>query len=404
MSPDTRAVRPGIHWPVGLLPLCLLLAVAAASVAGPFLRGTLQSRPAPGPFLAQAASGPKVEVARAATEAVEAPKPTFEELDEANPVRPLPPKMLGHDLSLAELENPPGPQRVRLGRWLFFDKRLSRDGTIACASCHRSEFGFSLPAPNATGIDGQTGKRKAPTFINAAFAYFKELFWDGRAPSLEKQVEGPITNPIEMDNTLEQVVETLSAIEGYGPFFELAFGDRSVTMERVAQAIADYERTRISGDSPWDRWKAGDEDAVDSRVKRGDALFFGDAQCFFCHSGFTLTDNLFHNTGIGWDPEKEDFADKGRIVVSDNDYELGAFKTPTLRDVALRAPYMHDGSLATLKEAVHHYTIGGNPNPQLSKKYKVLGLSEEDEEALVAFLRALTGKGYRDREPTLFPR
>jgi len=344
------------------------------------------------------------------------PAPPPWELD--NPVRPLPTPPLGLNFDLASLPAMPGqergvvtPERVRLGRWLFYDKRLSGDGNIACASCHRPEYAFSEPTPVSAGIRSQKGTRKAPTFINQAVTLYPHFFWDGRAGSLEDQALGPIANPIEMGNTHEAMISTLSRIAGYAPYFDEAFGSPAITKERVAHAIADYERTRMSGNSPWDRWRYNrDENAVSSQVKQGHELFFGKARCNQCHLGDNFTESSFHNIGIGWDPKTKTFADEGRWVVtkgttdeSFGESDRGRFKTPTLREVTKHAPYMHDGSIATLREVVEYYNRGGNKNPYLDPKIQPLDLRPEEMDALVAFMQALEGEGYQDSPPRSFP-
>lgn len=322
----------------------------------------------------------------------------------ANPIQPLPEEPLGISSRLADLENPPTPETVRLGRWLFYDARLSKDGTISCATCHRPEHAFSEPTPVSTGIGGQKGGRKAPSFVNLAWTIFPHFFWDGRAASLEEQALGPVTNPIEMGmDDHDMMLEVLNGISGYAPYFEEAFGDPEITNDRVAKAIADYERTRMSGNSPWDRWQAGDEEAVSDEVKQGHELFFNKAKCNQCHLGENLTDNRFHNLGVGWDPEEGEFADIGRYEISGDDEDKGAFKTPGLREVTKHAPYMHDGSMATLRETVVHYNIGGIPNPHLSPKIEALELTDEEIDFIVAFMEALDGEGYMDTAPEAFP-
>src|SRR5262249_16028034 len=190
-------------------------------------------------------------------------------LDEENQIKPLAKPPLGISSSLSELKERPSPERVRLGRWLFYDKRLSADGSVSCASCHQSEHAFSESTPNSTGIRGQKGGRKAPSFINQAWTLYPYFFWDGRAGSLEKQAVGPIANPGEMGNTHDAMIDSLKKVPGYIHYFEEAFGTREITKERVAKAIADYERTRMSGNSPWDKWKNGQESAVSPSVKKG---------------------------------------------------------------------------------------------------------------------------------------
>ena len=327
------------------------------------------------------------------------------EWEAANPVQPLPVPPLGLDGQLSDLPEPPTPQRVRLGRWLFYDKRVSSDGSIACSTCHRPEHAFSEPTPVSTGINGQKGTRKSPTFVNVAFAYYQHQFWDGRAASLEDQALGPVANPIEMGNTHEAMIATLAKIDGYKPYFKDAFGTEEITKDRVAKAIADYERTCMTGNSPWDRWRKNkDEAAVSDEVKKGHEVFFGKAGCSQCHVGPNFTDSKFHNLGVGWDPKAKKFADEGRYLVTKLDRDKGAFKTPTLRDIALHAPYLHDGSAATLKDVVELYDQGGHKNPTLDEKVKKLDLTDAEAAALVKFLEALTGESPKETAPAAFPR
>ena len=327
--------------------------------------------------------------------------PTEAELDAANPVKPLPGKLPGHDQGVDQLVKKPDPEKVRLGRWLYFDKRISADNTVACATCHEPASGFSQKTPVSTGIKGQKGGRKAPSFINAVYAFFPEQFWDGRAKSLEEQAKGPIANPIEMGNTHEGCCSAIGQIKGYAPFFKKAFGDDKVSIDRIAEAIADYERTRISGNSPYDKWKASKGD--NPTLKLGEDLFFNKAKCTACHVGNAFTDSRFHNIGIGYDPKTQKFADEGRGKITGKAEEIGAFKTPGLRDTALHAPYMHDGSIATLEEVVEHYDKGGTPNPHLDPKMEKLNLTADEKKALVEFMKSLTGEGYLDEEPKVFP-
>lgn len=330
------------------------------------------------------------------------------ELD--NPVRPLPEAPLGVEADWAALPFRITPEKVRLGRWLFFDARLSADRTISCATCHRPEHGFSEPTPVSTGIRGQQGTRRSTPILNAAWPVSPFFFWDGRAGSLTEQAKGPITNPVEMGNTLDGATAAIAAVPGYRPYFREAFGDDAIDIERIVEAIAAYEATRLSGNSRWDRFRAGDEAALTPLESRGEALFNGVAQCNTCHLGPNLTDGQFHNLGVGYRapgigllPEAG-FADRGRFSVTGEEKDMGAFKTPTLRDVAKRAPYMHDGSVPDLEEAVLHYWRGGIANPWLSDKVVRFPLSSSELEALVAFLRALDGEGYADVAPRAFPR
>ena len=321
----------------------------------------------------------------------------------ASPIVPIPTPPLGTQADFASLSFKVTPEKVRLGRWLFFDPRLSGDGTISCATCHRPENAFSEATPHSTGIRGQQGGRKAPSFLNAAWPIYPVYFWDGRAGSLAEQALGPMANPVEMGGKHDVIARSLGDNRGYRRIFREVYGDDGVTIDRIAEAIAAYEATRLSGNSAWDRWKAGDESAVTDQVKLGDSLFFDKAACAQCHVGWNFTDAQFHNLGIGWDEGRKAFADTGRAAISGKEAETGAFKTPTLRDVSRHAPYMHDGSLATLKDTVDHYNKGGTPNPWLSARMKKLELTPEEEDALVAFMQALDGEGYQDTAPASFP-
>jgi cytochrome c peroxidase len=327
-----------------------------------------------------------------------------------NPVRPLPAPPLGSPADFAAVPWVT-PEKVRLGRWLFYDPRLSADGTISCATCHHPEHAFSETTAVSTGIRGQKGRRKAQPIVNAAFQPFSRFFWDGRASSLAEQARGPMTNPIEMGASEGHVVLTLSGIAGYRPYFREAFDDERVDLARVSEAIAAYEATRLSGNSRWDRFEAGDETALSALERQGRDLFFGRAECAQCHVGPNLSDAQFYNLGVGWrapesavQPLIEGFADKGRFEITRADKDVGAFKTPTLRDCSRHAPYMHDGSFATLEEAVLHYWRGGERNPWLSERMVPVPMSRADLEALVAFLSALDGEGFADVPPALFPR
>jgi cytochrome c peroxidase len=359
------------------------------------------------------ASCKKKEAPRESAAPAAAPAPAGPAWEEKNPIRPLPKAPLGSPADFAALTFKVTPEKVRLGRWLFFDKRLSPDGTVSCATCHRPENGFSEPTPVSTGIRGQKGTRKAPPILNAAWSLYPVFFWDGRAASLQEQAKGPIINPIEMGNTHEKAVATIAAALGYRKYFREAFGDDKVDLDRIVDAIAAYEATRLSGNSAYDRYETGDEKALSPLAAKGRALFFGKGRCNFCHLGPNLADSKFHNLGVGWDPKraktikgkpsKEGFADLGRYAVTKKEEDIGAFKTPTLRDVAKRAPYMHDGSQATLRDVVEHYDKGGNPNPWLSKDIVKLNLTPNEENALVAFMESLNGEGYEDTEPRSFP-
>ncbi|MEI7704400.1 MAG: cytochrome c peroxidase [Deltaproteobacteria bacterium] len=327
-----------------------------------------------------------------------------------NPVRPLPTPPLGVTAELSDLGARVTPAKVRLGRWLFYDPRLSSDGKVSCASCHKPSAGFSETEPVSTGVDGKKGNRKAPPVLNAAFPIYPVWFWDGRASSLEEQAKGPMQNPLEMGMTHAGIEATLRSISGYGRYFAEAFGDERIDVDRVAEAIVAYEATRLSGNSAYDRWDAGGAGALDEKQQLGRRLFFGKAACNECHLGANFTDSRFHNLGVGWrkpppgaDPSRG-FADPGRAKVTGNPADTGAFKTPTLRDVSRRAPYMHDGSVATLRDVVLLYDRGGVANPWLSAEVKPLHLTADQVDALVAFLGALDGEGFQDVPPGTFPR
>lgn len=300
--------------------------------------------------------------------------------------------------------DPAGPARARLGRLLFHDRRLSIDGTVACATCHRVEHAFSEPTPVSTGIGRQRGRRKAPALINQAVKLYPHFFRDGRAASLEVQALEPLRNPLEMGNAHDEFVVTIRAIPGYRPYFEAAFATPDVTKEGVATAIANYVRTLMSGNSPWDRWRRNhDESAVSDQARRGHELFFGKAGCNQCHLGSNFSDDSFHNLGVGWDARAQSFTDDGRYEVTKHRGDRGAFRTPTLREVTKHPPYMHDGSLNTLRDVVEWYNRGGEKNPYLDARLHPLNLKEEDIRALVAFLEALEGEGYQDVPPSSFP-
>lgn len=278
-------------------------------------------------------------------------------------------------------DNPLTTEKIELGKQLYFDKRLSRDNTIACASCHDPNKGWSNGERFATGVRGQVGGRSAPTIINAAFAPLQ--FWDGRAKQLEGQALGPIQNPIEMDLTLEEVVAKLNKIEGYKQQFQKIFNSE-VTADGIAKAIAAFERTVLSGDAPYDRFKAGDKTALSEAAQRGMKVFFNKAHCSACHTGPSFSDQAFHNIGVGMEGDKPDL---GRYEISKLEGDKGAFKTPTLREIARTAPYMHDGRFATLEEVVDYYDKGGHPNPQLDEEIFPLKFTAQDKADLVTFLK-----------------
>lgn len=295
---------------------------------------------------------------------------------------------LGLDAYLpAPAGNPLTAEKVRLGRKLFFDKALSRDRSLSCATCHVPELGFTDEEPVAVGIGGQTGSRRTPRLINRG--YGRLFFWDGRAGSLEEQVLKPIQNPIEMDLTLEEAVARLRSDERLRADFRKAFG-APPDSDSLAKALAAYVRTIVSGNSPYDRYIAGDRTALSASQRRGLELFRGKAACTVCHLGPNLTDEEFHNTGVGWAEGTPE--DLGRYRVTGDPADRGAFKTPTLREVALAGPYMHDGSLETLEDVVEFYDKGGEENPYLDIDMTPLDLADQEKADLVEFLHALSGE------------
>lgn len=303
---------------------------------------------------------------------------------------------LDRDVYMVPEDNPMTPEKAELGKLLYFDKRVSTDNTISCASCHVPSAGFADPNRFSKGVGGKLGTRQSPTVINTAFNLFQ--FWDGRAKSLEEQAVGPMANPVEMAHTLEGVEKRIASIAGYKPYFKKAFGDEVITIDRIAKAIAAYERTVLSGNSKYDRFVEGDKTALSDSAQRGLALFEGRAFCTRCHVGFNFTDNIFHNLGVGMAAAEPDL---GRYAETKDEKDKGAFKTPTLRDISRTAPYMHDGSVATLEEVVELYNRGGEKNPWLDPKMEPLNLTEQDKKDLVEFMKALDGDWALPEEPEL---
>ncbi len=294
-------------------------------------------------------------------------------------------------------DNPQDDAKVRLGAQLYFDTRLSADNTISCGTCHDPRTGWANPHATDTGIRGQVGGRNSGTIVDAAYMRFQ--FWDGRAGSLEEQALGPIHNPIEMGETLENVIRKLNAIPGYKRQFNEVFG-ADATTDGIAKAIAAFERTVISGPSPYDRYLMGDKTALSPAAVRGMELFNGKAHCTPCHSGPLFSDQSFHNIGVGMDKSEPDV---GREAVTKNPDDRGAFKTPGLRNVALTHPYLHTGSEKTLMDVVDYYNKGGIMNANLDPLMLPLQLTRREKEDLVAFLEALTGSVPVIQAPALPP-
>ena len=294
---------------------------------------------------------------------------------------------LGLDLYRPEpADNPVTPDKVQLGQRLFREKLLSRDRSIACDDCHQPKRAFADRRAKAVGVYGRKGPRSVPTLINRAWG--ESFFWDGRTSTLEEQVVMPIQAETEMDLTLDQAVARLSQKRRYRSAFAAVF-EREPNPDDLAYALAAYVRTILAGDSRYDRYLFGKPDALSARELAGLRLFQGKANCSVCHSGPLFSDEQFHNTGVAW--KDRAFLDEGRALVTDRADDRGKFKTPTLREVTRTAPYMHDGSLGTLRDVVDFYNDGGRANPNLDEDIRKLNLSEQEKAQLIAFLRTLSG-------------
>ncbi len=280
--------------------------------------------------------------------------------------------------------NPSTPEKVQLGRQLFFDPRLSASGIVSCATCHNPSFSWGDGLPRAVGDGMKTLGRRTPTILNAG--YGGPFMWDGRFDTLEQQALGPITSAAEMNTPAHVLVEKLEAVAGYRAAFAKVFGASGITAENVAQAIAAYERTVVSSPAPFDRWVAGEASALNDSAKRGFVVFNTSANCAKCHGSWRFTDDSFHDIGV-------DDADRGRgglADLKDIDVLQHAFKTPTLRNVELRAPYLHDGSAKTLESVIALYEAGGRvARPSLSEDIKPFTLSAAERSDLLAFLSSL---------------
>ncbi|HET9533534.1 MAG TPA: cytochrome c peroxidase [Blastocatellia bacterium] len=323
-------------------------------------------------------------------------------------------------------DNPMTEAKIALGRDLYFDKRLSVDNTVSCATCHDPKTAFAESKIVAEGIGGKKGARNSPTVLNAMFNV--EQFWDGRAKTLEEQAKGPLTNPLEMGMpSHDAVVDRVKQAPDYVKRFQEVFGG-PVTIDNIAKAIASFERTQLSGDSPFDRFNAGDKSAISAEAQRGFEIFKGKGRCITCHefnaSSPFFTDFKYHNVGVGMKATKnfeslarqvqqmaqqqqltaesldqlslsEGFSELGRFLVTREPKDVGAFKTPPLRDIELTAPYMHDGSQKTLREVIDFYNKGGEPNPNLDGGIRKLDLTDQEISDLEAFLKSLTSDRVR---------
>jgi cytochrome c peroxidase len=283
-------------------------------------------------------------------------------------------------------DNPLTELKVRLGRRLFFDPILSADGTVACASCHDPAHGLAGRDRLAKGFRGQETQRNPPSLWNRA--YGTAFFWDGREVTLEAQALKPIESPTEMGGTIEGALARLRKNKEYIALFQDAFGE-DVNADNLAKSLASFERVLLSGNSRVDRFRAGQVRSLTDGERHGLWLYESRGGCWRCHSGPNFSDESFHNTGVSWNQSP---ADLGRFTITNKESDRGRFKTPTLRNVAITAPYMHDGSLATLEEVVDFYTRGGGKNPHLDDNIAPLSLTPEDKKDLVAFLKALSGE------------
>jgi cytochrome c peroxidase len=288
-------------------------------------------------------------------------------------------------------DNPQSDFKIELGRSLFFDPRVSGAGNISCATCHNPALGWGDGLPVGIGAGGKLGRR-SPSILNLAWG--TPLMWDGRFATLEEQVLGPMTAAAEMNQTLPALVARLGAIPGYKRMFDLAFPDEGMSVKTIAQAIATFERTIVSAKAPFDRWIDGDDSAINDAAKRGFELFNGKARCAACHSGWRFTDDSFHDIGLKSE-------DPGRGKIKNLPLMQHAFKTPGLRNITERAPYMHDGSVATLVDVMREYNDGFIERPSLSPEIKRLNLTDSEINDVVAFMLTLTSRDKPISVPTL---
>jgi cytochrome c peroxidase len=305
----------------------------------------------------------------------------------SSPLKPetLPAGLAGYEAMPIPADNPMTPDKVALGRQLFFDERLSIDGSRSCYSCHVCEHGLTDGLPKAVGADNKPLTRNTPTLWN--IGYHKEFYWDGRSDSLEKQAMAAWKGGnMGVGERTSEIVAKINALQDYRSQFQKVF-QNDATAENMMKAIAAFERTIIGGNTPWDRWRAGDQSALSQSAYRGWNIFQG-IKCNNCHDGILFTDQQYHNIGIGMD---QSVVDIGRYEVTKRQEDYGAFKTPTLRDIAKSGPYFHDGSAKTLEEAVDVMLAGGKPNEFIDKKnLQPKRVLPEQREDLLNFLRSLT--------------
>lgn len=279
--------------------------------------------------------------------------------------------------------NPYTPEKAALGKALYFEPRLSGAENMNCATCHNPSFGWEGPSKTAIGAMGTRLGRQAPTILNIAWVH--PLFWDGRAEDAEAQAKGPMQAPVEMNMPMSEAVQRLNAIPDYKAWFAKVFPEQGVTPDTIVQAIATFERTVVASYAPFDAWVDGDESAIADNAKRGFALFVGKGKCAGCHTGWNFTDNKFHDIGTSTSD-----VGRGKIDLKDP-LAMYAFKTPSLRDTAQRAPYMHSGEWATLEDVMRFYLTGGIDRPSRAPLLKPLQLSDAEIADVIAFMRSLTG-------------
>lgn len=279
-------------------------------------------------------------------------------------------------------DNPQTPEKIALGKQLFFDRRLSKDGTASCESCHFHHLGWTDAKPLSPKVGGALNTRHTPTLYNVG--HLTAWYWDGRAPTLEKQIEAAWKAQLGAD--LAEATKRVAAVKAYREQFAKVFGAAEPTPENVVKALAAFVRTLESASSAWDRYEAGDKTAVSEDAIAGYELMRGKAGCFLCHNPPLYMDTLFHNVGIGMDRPNPDL---GQGAITKQAADAGKFKTPGLRSVTKTGPYFHDGSVASLEEAVRLMAKGGVPNPNLDEKLKPRDLSEKEIQQLLAFLKSL---------------
>ena len=288
-------------------------------------------------------------------------------------------------------DNPMTAEKIELGKRLYFDARLSGNNVQSCSSCHQPQAGYGDNLTTFIGFEGFRGHRNSPTIINSA--YYAEHFLDGRASSLEEQAQGPITAAGEMNQDLDALVEELKAVPKYVTDFQTVFGE-DINTSNILKAIATFERTIVVNDTAFDKYLAGDDAAISDEAKKGMVLYTGRASCIVCHTTPTLSDGKYYNLGIS--------CDEGRYAVTKNDADMGAFRTPSLRGVTHTGPYMHDGSLATIKDVVDFYNKGGGADANKSNLIRPLNLTDEEVNQLAAFLETLGGEVPVVEAPTAY--